>query len=346
MNGFSLVDTVIAIGISSIVIAGVTSFFILVQNEAKALTEKVASAEIESLITSALLNGDVCSQSIPAIPVFPPNFPPNFLPKKPPMNPRLPPPTNSSSTPTWQKGTGPWQFSSSSFPPTTPLTLKKIYDGKPVPAGQEPAAIVSVNDRLASGSKALTVERITIENIKGIHPAYNGILKVKFMNGVHSVDKIEIPVGITTTSSGSTIAITGCSPPPLPNCAYMGGTWLNGQCTEYLGQSAVSLFGRNNKIGYETQRTGPEDSILVINNQYAAPDSVWAAHAANGKFDGATCNTDKGWRLAGCFGGFSGTADLDIISYSKYVNGQLTVTGCMTNDGSLAEFVIECVKNF
>jgi hypothetical protein len=316
-RGSGLLQALIVVAIGGILIDQISSTIVAMNAESKFLTEKIATLELDRVVRSAMVSSDVCNQVI------------------------------------LQGPASKFQFPTTAFPPAAGSTipLNALYSG----AGPTPLAIVDGPLDPVNLPDGLKVSSIQISRIAGVSPNFIAQLDIGFKDSTRGIRDVSVPISIDTATVSGTTSIIGCRPNLKDRCELMGGTWTanpvgdgTGTCNSYIGEAAVSIFRRDGSGGViEISRLGPVDAIITLLNQYAYPGSDWAKHSSNGNFDGAACNLTKGWRLAGCFGGWLGQSDFDIIPYTFVQSGMPpVVAGCLTNDGKTAEFVIQCIKNF
>ncbi|MGZ3768852.1 MAG: prepilin-type N-terminal cleavage/methylation domain-containing protein [Bdellovibrio sp.] len=63
-KGMTIIEVMVAIGIMSIVLAGMTTMQINMQKETKALTEKMAVLDLEKFLISTLADGSICTAEL------------------------------------------------------------------------------------------------------------------------------------------------------------------------------------------------------------------------------------------------------------------------------------------
>jgi hypothetical protein len=313
-TGFSIIEIVAGLAVLLIGMVAISSALFSLRMQFKALDEKMALVNLSRTIQGELLRKDICSK-------------------------------------TMALNAGTFTFPTASFPPTTPIPLTELY------SGSELAPFLQLNQKVAGASSELRLTNVEVK-IRQVDGNYVGDLELKLGGGAGSFAPLRYTVQIATAVVGGNTIVTGCSPVPTNNCSAMGGTLVAGVCTNFIGQVVTAIFRRISKVAIETPRGNPPGIVKMVQDVSADPASIWYEDNYHpwwdpslsinflNILDGGACNSLAGWKLLGCFSSRMGTGDTDLIAYSEIINGQWVVTGCITNDSSSAEFIIQCVKNY
>lgn len=208
-KGISLVQTLVAVGIASIVIAGTTSALVSLQQETKGLGETLSSLHLEKTLIAALADGKVCEFSF--------------------LN-----PTTTGLSPVSA------QFESGSLPVSKAFSFSRI----PLVSMANSPVAAEVNTIASPNSSSLRVNEIYIDILGGTGDSFTGTLKVSFNSPpavVRSHKDLQFPVVLKTSGAGSTKTVVGCS--FASTAATSGGTpTISNFMQRYAGKTLTLNF--------------------------------------------------------------------------------------------------------
>jgi prepilin-type N-terminal cleavage/methylation domain-containing protein len=200
-RGMSLPEVMVAVGIMSIVMMGVTSMLRTVQNEVKSLSEIVAKLEVEKFLISALADDQVCTSEL--------------------TNPSL----NSKA---------PYTFDAQD-----PTTLgKQVLSLDRIHMTTAPGAPVLIENSTEASpmSKSLIVKSISVENFSntGIADLFRAEIVVRFDSTklVRATAPVRISRFIMTdsTSPASAKKVLGCGSAKPPTINFAKAHWTGKIC--------------------------------------------------------------------------------------------------------------------
>jgi type II secretory pathway pseudopilin PulG len=166
-SGFSIVEILIASGMLGILILGFISFMVMQQKEAKSLSQKLNTLDLEKLLMATLADGTVCTFEL--------------------ANP-------AAST------NNPIKFDSTALPTTSPIAISQIRA-----SAISTAPNIVQAGAFVPGSKELTISDISLSNISsaGIPDLFLGELNISFDESklVHPLKPIKFRVTLRTNAS-------------------------------------------------------------------------------------------------------------------------------------------------
>ncbi|MCB9026419.1 MAG: prepilin-type N-terminal cleavage/methylation domain-containing protein [Bdellovibrionaceae bacterium] len=166
-KGFSLIEVVVASGIMMIVLYAVSSMFISQNREMLAISQKMAVLDMEKFLILNTASGDVCTKYLTD-------------------NPSL------------------FTFPTTSFPPTTPVRVNKLY----LPSSSSDILIEENQPIHYAGN--LSIDNISLVNITGSTGNYIASLVVAFNGSIRPLKSVKVNIKLASTVSGANTVLIGC----------------------------------------------------------------------------------------------------------------------------------------